>query len=171
MFVIDAGLRFSQCPGMFTHDEIRDELLRRLDAKTLTGVKVAKYLGIEPPRITEIKDGRRRIQPAEMAPLAALLEMGRQTQPEATPVHIMAPVQMPSARALTDMMHSLLVHAGQLDIADELAPRLARRLPGALAEALVREPLVSLPSGETLADASPPPRAKVRPEPELPPHT
>lgn len=74
--VIDEALRFSQCRSMVTHDEIRDELLKRLAEKRFTGRQIADLLGIAPTRITEIKAGNRRIQQDEMATLARFFGMG-----------------------------------------------------------------------------------------------
>ena len=75
MFVIDAELRFPQCPAMQTHDEIKAELIRQLD-EGLPAVSVAAHLGLPATRISEIRHGRRRIQAAEMPKLAAFLKMG-----------------------------------------------------------------------------------------------
>ncbi|PTR05127.1 MULTISPECIES: XRE family transcriptional regulator [unclassified Novosphingobium] len=61
---------------MVTHDEIRDELLRRLDAKHHKAKDVAALLGIAPPRISEIRRGERMIQQDEMVTLAKLFGMG-----------------------------------------------------------------------------------------------
>lgn len=79
MSVIDGALRFSQCPAMITHDEIRDELIRRLESKRYTGKQVAELLGVAPARITEIKKGDRMIQQDEMATLARLFGMEAKT--------------------------------------------------------------------------------------------
>lgn len=73
MSVIDAALRFSQCSGMLDHDEILAELVRRLDAKTVKANAVAEHLKIAAPRVTEMRNGARRIQPHEMAKLARFL--------------------------------------------------------------------------------------------------
>lgn len=76
MSVIDGALRFPHGIPMVTHDELRDELLRRLDSKRTTGAGIAKLLGIPPSRITEIKKGVRRIQQNEMPILAEFFGMG-----------------------------------------------------------------------------------------------
>lgn len=68
--VIDGGLRFPHCAGMITHDQIRDELIRRIDAREVTGAGMARLLGIAPARITEIKNGDRRVQQREIEKLA-----------------------------------------------------------------------------------------------------
>ena len=71
--VIDSGLRFPHVGLMLSHDEIKEELIRQIDAKTVTQVAVARHLSIAPARIAEVRSGRRRIQPGEMAPLAEFL--------------------------------------------------------------------------------------------------
>lgn len=85
MFVIDRRLRFSQHLYMFSHDEIKTELIRRLDAGTVVAARVARHLKIASSRITEIRNGRRRIQPGEMKPLADYLGM-IDAIPQATPI-------------------------------------------------------------------------------------
>lgn len=60
---------------MLTHDAILAELIRQLDAEIVTGVTVAKWLGITTPRVTEMRHGRRRIQQREMPILAEKLGM------------------------------------------------------------------------------------------------
>ncbi len=61
--------------SMPTHDQIRDELIRQIDAGLIKQARVAKALGLPPPRIAEIRSGERRIQQDEMRPLAELLDM------------------------------------------------------------------------------------------------
>jgi hypothetical protein len=160
MSVIDACLRFSQCPAVIDHEDIRDELIRRLDAKTLKARDVASLLNIAPPRITDMRKRERRVQQHEMVPLARFLEMGDDIVSEA-PVTMM-PVRFPSEERLSEMLKSLLAHAGQMQIADDIARRLARRLPGALAEALTRELQDPLASDGIIPVEDPRPPAKVR---------
>lgn len=74
--VIDGALRYPQCRSMVTHDEIRDELLRRLDEKRHSAKAIAELLGIAPPRISEIRRGDRMIQQDEMVTLARFFGMG-----------------------------------------------------------------------------------------------
>lgn len=62
---------------MVTHEDIRTELLRRLAAHELTGKAVSLLLGVAPARITEIKAGKRRIQPEEMAVLVRFLGLDK----------------------------------------------------------------------------------------------
>ena len=71
--VIDKRLRISHIVAMRSHEEIREELIRQLDEGIVTGVAVAKRLGIAPPRVAEMKKRERRVQPDEMAPLAEML--------------------------------------------------------------------------------------------------
>lgn len=60
---------------MLSHDEIREEMIRQIDEKIVKGRDVAAVLNIAPARITEIKNGARRIQPNEMPVLARYLGM------------------------------------------------------------------------------------------------
>jgi SOS-response transcriptional repressor LexA len=76
MSVIDGGLRFPHGATMVTHDEIRDELLKRLADKRVSGAGIASLLGIAAPRVAEIKKGTRRIQQNEMPVLAEFFGMG-----------------------------------------------------------------------------------------------
>ena len=87
MSVIDDQLRFPQNGSMVTHDQILAELIKQLDAKTVTGKAIADLLNIAPARITEMKKGARRIQPDEMAVLAKFFSMG-QTESANNNTHI-----------------------------------------------------------------------------------
>lgn len=60
---------------MLTADDIREELIRRLDAKTVTGAQVARALCIAPARVTEMRKRERKVQQSEMQPLAEFLGM------------------------------------------------------------------------------------------------
>lgn len=161
MSVIDAASRFSQCHWVLTHDDIRDELIRQLEAKRLKAKDVAAFLNTAPARISEMRKRERRVQQHELAPLAEWLGMTGEIETDEQ-VTISMPVRLPSVSRLTEMLHGLLVSADQQEIADELAPRLARRLPGALAEALTREPLLLSLGDETSRDEAAPPPAKAR---------
>ena len=77
---------------MLTADEIREELIRQLDAGTLAGADVARTLGIAPARVTEMKYRDRRVQQKEMQPLATLLGMVER-EPNLTAVQSVTPVQ------------------------------------------------------------------------------
>lgn len=79
---METNYDFRNKVGMFTHDEIKAELLRQLDAGILTAAAVARHIGVQGPRITEIRQGKRRIQPREMPILVNLLKMeGRSEVP------------------------------------------------------------------------------------------
>ena len=78
MSVIDADFRFSQCAPVLTHDEIHEALLEKLASGEVRGVDVAAALAIPATRVTEIKIGKRRIQPAEMPTLARFLGLTQQ---------------------------------------------------------------------------------------------
>lgn len=70
---------------MLDHDAILEELVRQLDAGTVRAKDVAAHLAIAPARVTEMKGGKRRIQPHEMAPLAEYLGL-REPPLRQTPV-------------------------------------------------------------------------------------
>ena len=80
--VIDSGLRISHTCPMRTHEEIREELIRQLDEGIISGIEVAARLNIAPARITEMKQGKRRVQPDELAPLAEMLGLAGEGLPE-----------------------------------------------------------------------------------------
>ena len=73
--VIDSILRFPQCAGMLTADEIREELIRQLEADKVQAADIARALCIAPARVTEMKKRDRRVQQNEMQKLAELLGM------------------------------------------------------------------------------------------------
>lgn len=73
--VTDRPLPASYLSGMLTADEIREELIRQLDAKKVRGVDVARLLSIDPPRVNEMKKRTREVQQREMNPLAEYLGM------------------------------------------------------------------------------------------------
>lgn len=86
-FVIDGSLRFPQCCGMLTHEEIREELIRQIDADIVKQIAVARKLNIAPARVAEMRKRIRRVQQDELVPLAELLGMIEQTGlTNATPV-------------------------------------------------------------------------------------
>jgi len=60
---------------MLTHDEIREELIRQLDAGEIKAVTVARKLNIAAARVSEMRKRDRRVQQDEMQPLAELLKM------------------------------------------------------------------------------------------------
>lgn len=67
---------------MLTAHEIREELIRQLDAKVVKAVDVARHLGIAQARVTEMKNRERQVQQKEMKPLAEFLGLidGEQSQ-------------------------------------------------------------------------------------------
>ncbi len=67
---------------MFTHDEIRAELIRQIDAHTVTQAAVARRLKIPASRVSEIRSGARRIQPDEMPALVSFLGMASEYEAE-----------------------------------------------------------------------------------------
>lgn len=75
MFVIDPPLRFSHGPQMLTHDDLLAELHRWIEGGRLQQKEVAAELGIAPARVSEMLNGRRRIQQREMPILARLFGM------------------------------------------------------------------------------------------------
>lgn len=84
--VIAADFLQSQGLGMLTHDEIRAELIRQIDAGKVKQAAVARKLCIAPARVAEIRNGTRRIQPDEMPELAVMLGLVREPTPGATPI-------------------------------------------------------------------------------------
>lgn len=60
---------------MLSADDIREELIRQLEAEVIQAVVVARTLGIAPARVSEMKRRERKVQQEEMAPLAQLLGM------------------------------------------------------------------------------------------------
>lgn len=77
---------------MLTADDIREELIRQLDSKKVSGVQVARALSIATARVTEMKKRDRQVQQKEMQPLAALLGMV-DAAPRVTEVQSVTPVQ------------------------------------------------------------------------------
>lgn len=77
---------------MVTHDQILAEMVRKLDAKEVSGRGLAHLLGIAPARITEMKKGERRIQQDEMAVLAEFFGMDKPQEPPAADSIVWVPV-------------------------------------------------------------------------------
>jgi predicted XRE-type DNA-binding protein len=71
--VMDSEFSFTHGDAMLTHDEILAELKRQIDAKMIRQTQVAEALNVAPPRVAEMRTGKRRIQPNEMPILAKLL--------------------------------------------------------------------------------------------------
>ena len=77
---------------MLTADQIRDELIRQLDERKLTGRAVASTLCIAPARVTEMKNRGRKVQQAEMGPLAEYLKMVEPDPTRRDPVESVAQI-------------------------------------------------------------------------------
>lgn len=92
MSVIDAPLRFSQCRAVLTHDEILTELRNQVAAKNFTQKALADRLGIAPPRIKEVLNGERRIQPEEMPLVAQWLGMSEELPEPAKPIPVVGEI-------------------------------------------------------------------------------
>ena len=60
---------------MFSHEQILAEMIRQFDAGLISFADIARHLSIAPARVTEMKNGTRRLQAAEMPKLAAILGM------------------------------------------------------------------------------------------------
>jgi len=71
--VMDGAFLLAHDSRMLTHGQIKAELLRQIDAKLVKQADVARHLGIPAPRISEIRNGTRRIQQDEMPKLAVFL--------------------------------------------------------------------------------------------------
>ncbi len=79
--VIDSISAILHMRGMHSHDEILAEMIRQIEAKIFKQNVIAAKLGIAPARVKEMMNGKRRIQPGEMAPLAKLLGMATDRAP------------------------------------------------------------------------------------------
>lgn len=90
--VIDTGIVGGQCAAMLTANDIREELIRQLKAKEVTGAQVARALCIAPARVTEMKNRDRQVQQSEMRPLAELLGM---VEREANSGNVYATTEIP----------------------------------------------------------------------------
>lgn len=109
MSVIDPALRFSQCAAMLTHDQILRELRGQIAEKKFTQKALADRLGIAPPRVKEMLDGVRRIQPAELPVVADWLGLtdDNERQPVA-PVPLLGDVPAGNWRqAIKNARHSI----------------------------------------------------------------
>jgi len=73
MFVVAPQIAAIYHPGMLTHDQLLAELIRKLDGGEIRSKQVSDALGLPSSRISEIRKGRRRIQPNEMSIVAGLL--------------------------------------------------------------------------------------------------
>jgi phage repressor protein C with HTH and peptisase S24 domain len=60
---------------MLSHHEIREEMIRQLDAEIIRPKEVADALGIPSSRVAEMRNRTRRVQHGEMESLARLLGM------------------------------------------------------------------------------------------------
>lgn len=90
--VIDRALRVPQFALVLTHDDIREELVRQLDAGKLVAADVARKLGIAAARVTEMKKGERRVQQAEMPVLAAILGLSEGAREKESAIESVAKV-------------------------------------------------------------------------------
>lgn len=160
----------------------KEWLQARKKALKLTDVAVAKIVGRERSVINKVFNAKVQIEPATVGGWARALQVSKQEilfraglsdipDDAATGQVLMLPIAMPSEERLTEMMHFLLESVDQQEIAGELAPRLAQRLPGALVEALTRELREPSPSDETSRGATPPPPSKARRGRGQQPHT
>lgn len=122
MSVIDAALRFPQCAGMLTHEEIRAEMIRQLEAGEIKGARVAELLGIPPPRVAEMRKMKRRVQYSEMAPLATFLKM---PGADAIPPAPWTPTDATLARMLVVEQRALSASRDRADVVPRLAHGLA----------------------------------------------
>lgn len=105
--VIDNPFRLSQKRRMWDHDALRDELTRRLDSRALKGKDVASRLNVGTARITEIKKGKRKLQPREMPIVAEILGLNGAA-------HVPPQPWLPKPETLAD----LLAAAMHVDAAD-----------------------------------------------------
>ena len=73
MSVIDEVMPVTRWWPVITADDIIRALIEQLDAKAIRAKDVAAALGIAPARVTEMRQGARRVQQHEMEPLASYL--------------------------------------------------------------------------------------------------
>lgn len=106
--VIDKSRAREHRSDMFEHDEIRAELIRQIEAETITQADVARALKVAPPRINEIKVGKRRIQPHEMPVLVRILRMADEMPKEtAQVVDFMAHLPADDRRMIVELASRL----------------------------------------------------------------
>ncbi|TDW65374.1 SOS-response transcriptional repressor LexA [Novosphingobium sp. PhB55] len=111
-FVIDGGIRNSQCRAMVTHDEILAELRRWISSGKVLQKEVAAELGIAPARITEMLKGTRKVQQREMPILAHYFGMDEGPDPSVRKIARIGMVPAGSLReALADTPNSVEVPA------------------------------------------------------------
>jgi hypothetical protein len=144
MTVMALALRIPQNVGVFTHDEILDELIAQLASGRIKAVDVARAIGQPAPRVSEIKNRARRIQPDEMKPVAELLGM----VDEATPVP-----PLPSEESIGRLLQALFP---SMPKTDDLSDRAASALAVALRHGLATlpDPAATDPSESDLAAAA-----------------
>lgn len=99
-------MRLSHCAFMVSHEELREELIRRLSSREIKGNAIAVALGIDPARVTEIKKRQRRIQPDEMATVARLLGMEE---------HAAEKPWLPSPETIADLL-AVAMHVDEADL-------------------------------------------------------
>jgi transcriptional regulator with XRE-family HTH domain len=128
-----------------------NERLRQIrEARYPTAVEAAEAIGTKAPTYIQHENGTRgsgSIPRAAAERYAKFFRVsldwllsgkGATPAPESTAT-LMLPVTLPSAADLTAMFGGLLDAAGRPDLADELAPQLARRFPAALARSLAHQ--------------------------------
>lgn len=149
---------------MLDHDELREELIRQLDAKKFSATWLAQQLGIAPPRVREMRLRTRQIQHGEMARVARILGLDADPDPQA-PQFVRLHVALPNADALTRMFETILKNEVPDERLDGIARNLARRLPAALQRSLESPPVPARPTGSAAAADLPPPATRRRPRP------
>jgi transcriptional regulator with XRE-family HTH domain len=136
-------------------------------ARQRAGLKqpaIAEALGVSVAQVSRWENGIDNIPSARLKAMAAayLSTVGELFGEDAAPevagdrTIIQMGVVLPSEPALTRMFAGHLAAAGKMDIADELAPLLARLLPGGLMQAQGLAP--DQDGGEVIEPDAPPPR-------------
>jgi transcriptional regulator with XRE-family HTH domain len=126
-----------------------NERLRQIrESRYPTAVEAAEAIGVKVPTYIQHENGTRGSgslpRPAAeryarffRVSLDWLLSGKGDTPIVEEPATLLLPVTLPNAADLTAMFGGLLDAAGRSDLADELAPQLARQFPAALARSLV----------------------------------
>lgn len=144
MTVIAPALRFPHNANVFTHDEIREELIAQLSAQKVKAADLARVLKQPPSRISEIRNRKRRIQPAEMKAVAEFLGMVGEVETE---------LELPSAESIARLLQALFP---SMPKTDDLSERAASALAVALRHGLATlpDPAAIDPSESDLAAAA-----------------
>lgn len=91
--VIDSVKNARKSRKMLTHEDIREELIAQIDAKTIKQADVARALSIAPARVAEMRKRTRLVQQEEMPLLAKILGL---TDDEVTTRSVISVTMIPN---------------------------------------------------------------------------